>query len=56
MDRVFDTLERIRASWKELGGLRHGTSEYEALLNKIRALSAEYQALIDAPKKSPTSK
>jgi hypothetical protein len=56
MERVFDALERIRAAWKELGALRPGTSEYEALLNKIRALSAEYQALIDAPKKPPASK
>jgi hypothetical protein len=56
MDRVFDTLERIQTLWKQLEGLRPNTSEYEALLNQIRALSAEYQALVDAPKKPRKSK
>ena len=56
MDRVFDTLERIRMLWKRLGELQAGTSEHEALMKQIRALSAEYQALIDAPKKPPTLK
>jgi hypothetical protein len=54
MDRVFDTLERIRASWKQLAEFQPGTSEYEKLMTQIRGLSAEYQALIDAPKKPPS--
>jgi hypothetical protein len=52
MNRVFDILERIRALWKQLRETRRGTSEYEALLKQIRALSAEYQALIDVIEKA----
>jgi hypothetical protein len=33
-----------------------GTPEYEAVMQQIRALSAEYQALIDTPKKPRKSK
>jgi len=56
MDRIFDTLERIRTLWTQLGQLRPNTREYETLLNQIRTLSAEYQKLIDAPKKPSGSK
>lgn len=51
MDRVFDTLERIRQLWNELERAKPNTAEYEALMEKIRLLSAQYQGLIDAPKK-----
>jgi len=50
MDRVFEILERIRTLWKQIEGLDPKTSEYEALIRQIRALSDEYIALIDAPK------
>jgi hypothetical protein len=56
MDRVFDTLERIRTLWKQLEGLRPNTSEHEALMKQIRTLSNEYQALIEAPKTPRTSR
>jgi hypothetical protein len=56
MDRVFDVLERIRALWKQLGELRPGTHEYEALMDRIRARSEEYHALINVPKKPGKSK
>jgi predicted nucleic acid-binding Zn-ribbon protein len=54
MDRIFDQLERIQQLWKELERLKPNTIEYERLVEKIRALSAEYVALIDAPKKPRT--
>jgi len=50
MDRVFEILDRIRALWKQIEGLDPKTNEYEALIQKIRTLSDEYLALIDAPK------
>ena len=56
MERVFDRLQRIQQLWKELERTKPNTSEYEALMKKIRVLSAEYQALIDAPKKPPKPK
>jgi hypothetical protein len=56
MDRVFDTLERIRTLWKQVEGLDPKTSEYEALVDQIRTLSDEYMALINAPKRARTSK
>ena len=54
MDRVFDTLKHIRRLWKELERRNPKTPEYDALMDKIRVLSAEYQGLIDAPK-NPTN-
>jgi hypothetical protein len=56
MDRVFDVLQRIRQLWDELEQTKPNTAEYEALMERIRVLSAQYQALIDAPKKPRESK
>ena len=56
MDRIYDTLHRIRQLWEELEQTKPKTSEYEALMEKIRTLSDEYRALIDAPKKPQKSK
>jgi hypothetical protein len=56
MERIYDRLERIKSLWKELELTKPDTSEYDALLNQIRALSDEYRALIDAPKKPRESK
>jgi hypothetical protein len=56
MDRVFDTLQRIQQLWKDLEQMKPKTYEYEELMEKIRVLSAEYLALIDAPKKPRESK
>ena len=44
-------MQRITLLWKELELTKSGSSEYVALLNQIRVLSGEYEALIDAPKK-----
>jgi hypothetical protein len=46
-----DKLQRIQQLWKELGRTSLGTAEYETLMEKIRVLSAEYQALVAAPNK-----
>jgi hypothetical protein len=51
MERIYDTLNRIQSLWKELERTKPDTSEYVALMNRIRALSDEYRALVDAPKK-----
>jgi hypothetical protein len=51
MERIFDRLQRIQQLWEELEQTKPKTSEYDALLNRIRVLSDEYRALIDAPKK-----
>ena len=56
MERIYVTLQRIQSLWKELEGTKPDTHEYEALMNQIRALSDEYRALIDAPKKPRESK
>ena len=56
MERVFNVLQRIQQLWKELEGTPPNTSEHLALMKTIRALSEEYTALIDAPKKPKDSK
>lgn len=56
MERVFDKLQRIRELWKEIERAKPNTFEYEAIVEKIRVLSAEYMALIDVPKKPYKSK
>jgi hypothetical protein len=56
MERIYDTLQPIQSLWKELEQTKPDTSEYVALMNQIRALSDEYRALIDAPKKPRESK
>ena len=56
MERVFDLLQRIQQLWTELEGTPPNTSKYTALMKKIRALSEEYKALIDAPKKPRDSR
>ena len=54
MDTALDKLERIHELWKELGRTKLNTKEYEALMQKIRLLSAEYQKLIDCPQNPGT--
>jgi DNA repair ATPase RecN len=51
-----ERIERIHQLWKELERMKPNTSEAEALMEKNRALSAEYQALIDAPQRLKASK
>jgi hypothetical protein len=56
MDEILDKLRRIRQLWEKQERTKLGTPEHEALMQQIRALSAEYQALIDTPKKPRKSK
>ena len=56
MERIYDTLQRIQSLWRELERTKPDSSEYVALMNQIRALSDEYRALIDVPKKPRESK
>jgi hypothetical protein len=56
MDTASKKLDRIHQLWKELERMDANTSEAEALMKKIRALSAEYQALSHATQKRKASK
>jgi hypothetical protein len=56
MDTASKKLERIHRLWKELERMEPNTSESEALIKQIRALSAEYEALTNAPQKRKASK
>ena len=56
MEKASEKLLRIQQLWKELEQLKPNTSESEALMEKIRALSAEYKALVDAPPKAKAAK
>ena len=56
MEKIYNILGRILQLWKKLELTKPNTSEYVALMNQIRALSEEYRALIDAPKKPTESK
>jgi hypothetical protein len=51
METASEKLRRIHQLWRELERTKPNTSESEALMEKIRALSAEYQAFINAAKK-----
>jgi hypothetical protein len=44
-------LKLILQAWSELGHTNRNTPQYQTLMNKIRALSVEYKALVDARKK-----
>jgi len=56
MERIYDILQRIQSLWKELEQTKPDSSEHVALMKQIRALSDEYRALIDVPKKPRESK
>lgn len=56
MDTASEKLERIHQLWRELERMKPNTAESEALMEQIRALSAEYQALMDTPQKRAASK
>jgi len=56
MERIYDSLLCITELWKKLEVTKPNTSEYAAIMNQIRVLSEEYNALIDAPKNPTKSK
>jgi hypothetical protein len=49
---AIEKLKRIQQMWQDLGPTKSSTPEYEILLKKLRTLSAEYEALLPAPKNS----
>jgi hypothetical protein len=49
-------LAAIQQLWNEIERTKPDTPEYEGLMLEIRALSAEYQALVDAASKSSKPK
>ena len=56
MDRVFASLERLKALWLELEKAKPKTPKYEALVKQIRAESMTYVALVESqttPRKKP---
>jgi len=50
-DPAASKLAAIQQLWKELERTNPDAPEYEGLMLKIHALSAEYQALVDAASK-----
>jgi hypothetical protein len=48
-------LQRIQRLWLELGRTKLSTPEYQDIMKKIRALSAEYHARLVAPQKGEKS-
>jgi hypothetical protein len=48
---AIEKLQRIQELWRELGRTESSAPGYEALMKKIRVLSAEYQELVDATMK-----
>jgi len=50
-----DKLRRIRGLWAELERTKSGSPEYAALMEKIRALSAEYRGLAVSQDEPPKS-
>ena len=50
MDRVFASLERIKALWQQLERAKAGSPEYDALVKQIRDEVDAHTALIDAEK------
>jgi len=59
MDETNVAVEKLQCNqdlWRELGRTKSNAPGYEALLKKIRVLSAEYQELVDAARKRPGSK
>jgi hypothetical protein len=51
VDRIFESLERLKALWIELERVPAGTPKYETLMTQIRVESDAYKALIDAEKR-----
>ena len=50
MDRIYASLERIKALWQQLERTKPGSPEYKAIAKQIRAESDAYNALIEAEK------
>ena len=51
-----EKLEGIQDLWRALGRTKKNSPDYETLMNKNRVLSAEYQVMVDTPRKREESK
>lgn len=56
MDRIYASLERIKALWQQLERTTPGSPEYDAIAKHIRTESDTYNALIEAEKRPPTKR
>ena len=56
VDAVLAKLQQIQQLWTEVQRLKPNEPEYKVLVEKIRLLSAEYQALIESSHQSNESK
>jgi hypothetical protein len=57
MERVFASIERLKALWLELEKAKLKSAEFEALTKQIRAESYTYMALVESdtkPRKKPS--
>lgn len=53
---AIEMLKRIQQPWAELGRATLNSPEYPDIMKQIRALSADYQSLVDAPQKGEKSR
>jgi hypothetical protein len=53
---AFNKLKRVQQLWEGLGRTKLNSAEYQDIMKNIRALSAEYQSLVDASAKPGKSK
>jgi hypothetical protein len=51
-----EKLEGIQVLWRALGRTKKNSPDYETLMNKNRVLAAEYQVMVDTPRKRDESK
>ena len=56
MDRIYASLERIKALWQQLERAKPGSPEYGTIAKQIRTESDTYNALIEAEKSPPTKR
>jgi hypothetical protein len=56
METASQKLLRIHQLWKELERMKPEASESEALMKRIRVLSAEYRKLTEGPKQKQPQK
>jgi hypothetical protein len=56
MERIFASIDRLKALWLELERAKPNPPQYEALMKQIRAESYTYMALIESetmPRRKP---
>jgi hypothetical protein len=53
---ALNKLKRVQQLWEALGRTKLNSAEYQDIMMNIRALSAEYQSLVDASSRPGNSK